>query len=305
MVREPIGCRPQGTDRRGERDVARSVPRDVAARDRSGSRGIQPPFIAPDTVRAERNATCGRGAAPHSVVLRTPVKGVGIHRPAADFPFCNVQGQSFDVSGGNQGGFQRRRVDACRSDNPRCDLGSTDGNRLNRIGRECSGKDAVLVDVGRTDPVQTHSAAELDLACRGVIPDILVAITQLGVTAVIYIEGFVAIPKSIDAVYRLCGDRSRGGLRIECKRAYGYPGDGAVAVFRARKEFGGDDRVAVDERLTRIPLLDPVEHVASTRPCPGYPPWLSTRRTTDDRQYRKLSREYLLFRGRRGSSYRR
>ena len=254
-------CRPQGTDRRGERDVARSVPRDVAARDRSGSRGIQPPFIAPDTVRAERNATCGRGAAPHSVVLRTPVKGVGIHRPAADFPFCNVQGQSFDVSGGNQGGFQRRRVDACRSDNPRCDLGSTDGNRLNRIGRECSGKDAVLVDVGRTDPVQTHSAAELDLACRGVIPDILVAITQLGVTAVIYIEGFVAIPKSIDAVYRLCGDRSRGGLRIECKRAYGYPGDGAVAVFRARKEFGGDDRVAVDERLTRIPLLDPVEHV--------------------------------------------
>lgn len=35
----------------------------------------------------------------------------------------------------------------------------------------------------------------------------------------------------------------------------------AVAVFRARKEFGGDDRVAVDERLTRIPLLDPVEHV--------------------------------------------
>ena len=34
-------CRPQGTDRRGERDVARSVPRDVAARDRSGSRGIR------------------------------------------------------------------------------------------------------------------------------------------------------------------------------------------------------------------------------------------------------------------------
>ena len=56
-------------------------------------------------------------------------------------------------------------------------------------------------------------------------------------------------------------DRARGGRRIECKRAYGYPGDGAVAVFRARKEFGGDDRVAVDERLTRIPLLDPVEHV--------------------------------------------
>ena len=84
-------CRPQGTDRRGERDVARSVPRDVAARDRSGSRGIQPPFIAPDTVRAERNATCGRGAAPHSVVLRTPVKGVGIHRPAADFPFVTFK----------------------------------------------------------------------------------------------------------------------------------------------------------------------------------------------------------------------
>ena len=48
---------------------------------------------------------------------------------------------------------------------------------------------------------------------------------------------------------------------LSVKRAYGYPGDGAVAVFRARKEFGGDDRVAVDERLTRIPLLDPVEHV--------------------------------------------
>ena len=102
-----------------------------------------------------------------------------------------------------------------------------------------SGKDAVLVDVGRTDPVQTHSAAELDLACRGVIPDILVAITQLGVTAVIYIEGFVAIPKSIDAVYRLCGDRSRGGLRIECKRAYGYPGDGAVAVFSCPQRVWG------------------------------------------------------------------
>lgn len=102
-------CRPQGTDRRGERDVAEASHAMLPPATAPAPEASQPPFIAPDTVRAERNATCGRGAAPHSVVLRTPVKGVGIHRPAADFPFCNVQGQSFDVSGGNQGGFQRRR----------------------------------------------------------------------------------------------------------------------------------------------------------------------------------------------------
>ena len=36
---------------------------------------------------------------------------------------------------------------------------------------------------------------------------------------------------------------------------------GAIAILCSRKEFGGDDGIAINKRLARIPLLNPIEKI--------------------------------------------
>ena len=88
--------------------------------------------------------------------------------------------------------------------------------RFYGIGGEFSGKDAVLIDIGRTGPVQADISPKLDLTGGSVVFDGLAAVSQLHIAPVVHIEGLVAVLEAIDAVDSF--DSYRSGSCLDGKR---------------------------------------------------------------------------------------
>ena len=80
--------------------------------------------------------------------------------------------------------------------------------RFHGIGGEFSGKDAVLIDIGRTGPVQADISPELDFAGGSVVFDGLAAVALLHVAPVVHVEGLVTVLEAIDAVDSFDSNRS-------------------------------------------------------------------------------------------------
>ena len=104
------GCPLKGNGS-GESNISGSVPRDIAARHRTGSRRFKTPLIATDTCcpDSHRSGCCRIGVG--SILLRTAIDAVTVDTPSSDGSLGGREGQGIDVSGGDERGFQGNYID--------------------------------------------------------------------------------------------------------------------------------------------------------------------------------------------------